>query len=265
MNKTSRFLSVLSCAALLASSAAHAAITVTYSGYGHNGNASQPAAGTSFNPGNTDTMTNPSTTHIGNLTTSDSLASAVRTLDLNSAGSGSTAFTASSNIKSASTVNDPGYVTNKQMDGGYYRYIGFSVDVTGTYQFTGFLKSRGITLSPGSNGQYGYYGLGGSASLEVNNFPNPNTMVYNAPGPGNTTDPLANTTIYSFNTTVNLTAGLSYQLNFSNYMYQGFGGTGSLEHNSGWDIALSEVPEPSTALCLFGGFAGMCLRRSRRS
>jgi hypothetical protein len=240
-------LCLLAPAALLADN-----ITVQYSGYGHSGNATQPAAGSSFNTGNIDTSGQSNSSHSDNLTTSDNLANGPRNLTHTYTGTGTNFFTAQSNLQSIATVNDPNYIANKQFDGSNYRYIGFQVDQTANYFVSGLLTSRNVILNPGSAGNYGYYGMGGGGNVEISNFPNPNTTIYTFNVGGNIADPAANTVVYTFSTSLNLTAGVQYQLNFNNYLYSGFGGTGSIEHNAGWEFTISAnaVPEPGTiALC----------------
>jgi hypothetical protein len=261
-----RFLSVTSAAIFSATAQASAAsITVAYSGYGHNGGASQPAVGTSFNTGNVDSSGNFMVTHTGNVSTSDSLATAARAATLTDTGDGSALFTSSSNYQSVSTVNDPAYSSNKQIDGGGYRYVGFTVDTPGPYVFTFQLQAGNRVSNPGSNGQYSYYGMGGSGNVEVNNFPAANTLLYSTGNTGNLGDPAPNTTGASYTTTLNLDAGVQYQLNYNSYMYSGFGGTGTIEHNSGWNVTIAPapIPEPATALLSLGLATSFLFRRRR--
>jgi len=244
-------------------------ITVVYSGYGHDGRATQPVPlGTSFNSGTVDSAVNPSITDIGNVTTSDSLATSVRTLNISFSGNGTNTLNLLSNYNSLSTVDDPNYIVNKQIDGGYFGFLGFTVDQSGIFQVSGNLSTRNIVVTPGPQGNYAYFGLGGNASLEVNNFPVENTVVYTAPVGENIDGPVANTIVRSFSTTQFLTAGTTYQLNFGSYMYQGFGGTGTIEHNTGWNITIAAVPEPSSiamvSLAVVGAFVTV-RRRSLKS
>ena len=249
---------------MAAPAASAAVITVIYSGYGHNGQAGLPAVATPFNTNNVDTSGSFFTTHSANVTTSDGLATGTRTFTLNDTGSGTGNFSASSNLMSQATINDPGYTANKQLDGGGYRYVGFTVDTPGLYNFEFFLNTRNRVSAPGGAGQYAYYGLGGSGSVEINNFPAANTSLYNTGSTGNIGDPAINSTVASFTTTLSLNAGVQYQLNFNSYMYSGFGGTGTIEHNSGWNVnVIAPVPEPSTAM--LGGVAALALLRRRRS
>ncbi|MGL4419750.1 MAG: PEP-CTERM sorting domain-containing protein, partial [Gemmataceae bacterium] len=176
-----------------------------------------------------------------------------------------TNFSVQNNLKLDSIVNDPGYLNNKQFNVGSYRYIGFQVDVTGDYVIAGTLQSRDQPFTPGPNGQYRYSGLGGGATVLRNNAPNPNTTLY-AYSLGNQENPAPNTVLGSFNTVQNFEAGVSYQLEFNSYMYHGFGGTGTLEHNSGWNVTIAPVPEP-TLLGLVVGLigTGIVARRRRAS
>jgi hypothetical protein len=240
-----------------------ALITVAYSGYGHNGNSSAPAAASPFNTGNIDTSGLSSSVHSANVASSDALATGTRDFATSYSGDGTSSFSATSNIASFASINDPTYSAGKQFDGGYYRYIGFSVDETGNYSIAGDLKSRAVTNVPGGAGNYTYYGLGGNVNLAINNFPAANTPVYSTPATGNIGDPAPNTTVFSFATTQMLTAGVQYQLTFDSYMYQGFGGTGTVTHNSGWDVSIAAIPEPSS-LALSAAFIGLVGLRSRR-
>jgi hypothetical protein len=242
---------------------------MNYSGYGHNGSAQQTAPqvnGTTFNTGNQDTSGVFSTVSTGNVATADTFATAVRTVTLTDTGNGTNSVTMSAVLRSVATVNDPSYTQNKQSDGGYYRYVGFTVDQTGLYQISGSLNSLSTVLTPGPNGNYGYYGLGGNANLEISNFPAANTLVYQPAGlGGNIGDPAQNTSgLRSFTNTLTLTAGVQYQMNFNHYMYSGFGGTGTIEHNTSWDVAISAVPEPTSISLISLGLVGAAVRLRKK-
>jgi hypothetical protein len=252
-------------ASVLTSSSLHAAISITYSGYGHNGQAEQPAVATPFNTGNIDTTGSPNPTRFSNMTTSDGLATGVSTVAYTEAGSGTDMLSLTSNLRSAATVNDPTYSANKQFNGGNYRYVGVTVDAPGDYSFTFNLGSGPRNIVSGPNGNYHYYGLGGSASVAINNFPAPNTEIYATGASGNIGDPAPmSPTLFSRTTTLSLAPGVTYQISFDNYIYGGFGGTGTIEHNAGWAVAVAAVPEPSSAVVLAGALGLVAARRRRR-
>lgn len=232
-------------------------ITVDYSGYGHTGLASQPAAGTSFDTGNTETFLETSSSNSGTVTTSDGEVTTDHSLALTFAGSGSSLLTADSNLTSVSTVT--GSSGNKQVDTNYYRYIGFSVDETGNYTFSGVLSTFAVSNTTG----YHYYGLGGDTRIDDLSGGTA-TTIYSYDGVGNVGDPGADTVADSFSTTLNLTAGVQYQLNFGSYQYSGFNDPGTAEVNSGWDVQLqfTAIPEPSAMFAVtLLGFAGLARRK----
>lgn len=140
------FVASVSLASLICNTS-QAAITVIYSGYSHDALGSQPAAAAGFNTGSVITNGNPSSAHGGSVTTSDNLSTTTRSFGTSYTGDTTTLLNATANVQSVSVFNDPANSGNKQIDGGYFRYIGFTVGVTDSYTFTGSLKSRNSTVT----------------------------------------------------------------------------------------------------------------------
>jgi hypothetical protein len=110
------------------------------------------------------------------------------------------------------------------------------------------------------NGGYAYYGIGGG--LLRNGWRHP---VWELAGnTGNIGDPAAGVD-RTYTSTLNLTAGTTYQLNFDSYQYGGFGGPTNASYTTGWSYSIASVPEPSRVLLLGLGSLGLMLRRSRRA
>jgi hypothetical protein len=251
------FLAVLAAAPVLGQTA-----SVQFSGFGHSGQATQPGASGSYNSGNQDTGIIGTGTHSQTVVTSDALASTNQILNTATTGDGTALLSGTTSLRTLGTLNDPDYLANKQVDHSAYKYIGFQVSETGSYIISGQLQMGAINNAPGGSGQYAYHGLGGGASLQLNNFPNPNTDIYTY-NSGNIESPAVNSTAASFSTVQTLTAGTQYQLNFNSYMYVGFGGTGTTDHTSGWTVSVAPVPEP--AGLLLGTPLLLALRRFRRA
>ena len=238
-----------------AGSASAAVISLVYAGYGYNtvpaaAQVGQPGystgnvvvSGTSFSDGGTYTTTGG---FLGNTGTISGTIADGASLSISTVLSANTTF------------NDPGYIDNRQGDNGYYMYVGFTVDTTGSYIFGGTLNAFTNTVTPAPSGGYSYYGIGGNANIA--------TVGGAGSGTGNFGDPVAPSTPYTLNTPVTLLAGTTYQIDLSSYMYIGGGGMATNNSSSGWNLSLTAVPIPevSSALLSALGVIGFGLRRRR--
>jgi hypothetical protein len=253
----------------LAAAPAFSAVNFVYSGYGSTGDMSTEVfgsgsvvtvAGSAWSTGNVDTSgtSGNATVNLRPTYAFNASGSAQRTLTAMVSGSGTNTMTGSSLLTSSLTGIDWNDGSNRQLNGGHYIYNAFTVDTTGQYTVTMNLNSgpNSATL----NGGYTYYGLGGDFSVTDGG-----TTVWELAGnTGNIGDPAAGV-VRTYTSTLSLTAGTTYQLNFDSYQYAGFGGPTNASYTTGWSYSIASVPEPSRVLLLGLGSLGLMLRRSRRA
>jgi hypothetical protein len=253
----------------LATTPAFSAVNFVYSGYGSTGDMTTEVfssgnvvavPGSAWNTGNVD-----SSGTGGNVTASvrstyafNASGTAQRTLTAIVTGSGTGTMSGSSVLSSSLNGVDWSDNSNRQLNGGHYIYNAFTVDTSGQYSVTMNLNSGPNSVN--LNGGYSYYGLGGDFSLTDGG-----TAIWELAGnTGNIGDPAAGV-VRTYTTTLNLTAGTTYQLNFDSYQYAGFGGPTTASYTTGWSYSIMTVPEPSRLLLIGLGSFSLFLRRFRRA
>ncbi len=200
--------------------------------------------------------------HSAELRTADNTASGQNAMTIEYSRPGLLSLAVVTNHKTTATIVTPGITSESLSISLDQRFLGssfgtgfFTVSTSGDYILSGQLVSRDFVADPGLNGKVaGSYGISGGIGLShmANDGTTSSLGSYEANtsiGDSNTVYEgfVPNRELYQFSQVFTLVAGDTYLLQYGNTMVSTFGGTGSLEFNSGWNLQLVAVPEPTSS------------------
>jgi hypothetical protein len=236
-------------------------LSTGYQHFGHSGDISFGNFNSDYNVQNIIPGSQSLIAHSAELRTADNTASGLNAMTIEYSQPSLLALAVVTNHKTTATIATPGITSDSLSVSLDQRFRGssfvtsfFTASTSGDYQLSGQLVSRNLVADPGLNGKVaGVYGISGGVGLshrandgtitslgsyEANTSIGDSNTVYEGFGP--------NQEFYQFSQVFPLVAGDTYLLQYGSSMLSTFGGTGSLEFNSGWNLQLVAVPEPTS-------------------
>lgn len=232
-----------------------------YVHFGHSGNISFGNFNSYYDTGFIVSSSQSLIAHSAELRTADNTASGQNAMTIEYSRPSLLSLAVVTNHQTTATIVTPGINSESLSISLDQSFLGssfgsgyFTVSTSGDYKLSGQLVSRSLLTDPGLNGKVaGWYGISGGIGLshrandgvisslgnyEANTSPGSNNTVYEGFVP--------NQELYQFSQVFSMVAGDTYLLQYGNTMLSTFGGTGRLEFNSGWNLELVAVPEPTS-------------------